>query len=158
MVCSCSLHKYLTVIRMPQIFSNTDPCQDMLRFSNPSERFQWNRAGRQQKDWKTQGTLQLCMRTIHQSCSHFDHRSPQKIVEVHSRFTFGRPVTLNWGFYFFKKKRKTSSAYFSKRLDTGPESTLRTLWPLYFRKGDVVPGEVWGPLEAPQQKTKHSGR
>lgn len=106
MVCSCSLHKYLTVIRMPQIFSNTDPCQDMLRFSNPSEPFQWNRAGRQQKDWKTQGTLQLCTCTIHQSCSHFDHRRPQKIVEVHSRFTFGKPMTLNWGFYFFKKKKK----------------------------------------------------
>lgn len=79
-----------------------------------------------------------------------DHTSPQLFHICQNNDTKLR--------FFSSLRRKTSSACFSERLDTGPESTLCTLFPLYFRKGDMVAGEVWGSLETPQQKTRRTGR
>lgn len=97
------------------------------------------------------------MCTVCCSCSHADHRSLQKITEVPSFFTFGRTMTLNWGFYFFEIKKKKRRA-----LHVFPRDwtwVLRVLYAhLYFRKWDMVPGEVWGSLETPQQPTNQTRR
>lgn len=140
MVCSCSLQKCLMIIHMPQIFSNTDLCQDMLHFSNPSEPFQGHRVGRQQKNSKTQGTSQLCMCTLCQSCYHTNHRSPQKIVEVHSCFTFARIMTLNWGFYF---KKTDQLRMLLRKTGQGSREHFTHTLPLVFQK---MGGGAWRGL------------
>lgn len=105
MVCSCSSHKYLMIICMPQIFSNTDLCQDMLHLSNSLEPFQWNRVGSSRKIQELKAHFNcVCSQGVRASLTLIKDQG--KIIEVHICLTLPESITLNLGFNLFEKNLK----------------------------------------------------
>lgn len=157
MVCSCSLHKYLMIICMPQIFSNTDLCQDMLHLSKPLKPFQWNWVGSSRKIQELKAHFKcVCSQDVRATLTLIKDQG--KII-VHIRLTLPESITLKLGFHLFEKMKKTDQLYMLFR-DNGQLLWVRytRFIPSCFRKWDMVPGEVWGSLEAPQLKTKPIAR